>query len=241
MAANPGNNPGFTLAEDSALKKRLSDIPVSDDADAQRIAQVFFRHPEHTTEKTFPYITIELLDIAHATDRQHSLTNMYYANGVGITPDVREKLTSIDYYPSEMDSDDLDIALGSDGFVSMDSFTPVDLIYQVTTYARSQRHDRQLTAIMLRRVTPFQGRGWMEVPEDGTMRRLELLNWASSDILDNEAGYKKRIFRKVFTVRVNAELPVSDIRTTKRALSVHGTLNGHTETLSDDPILSEEF
>jgi len=241
LANNPGLKPGFLEAEDAALKMRLADIPVADDDDPQRVAQVFFRHPVGETEKSYPFITIELLDITHARDRQHSMQDLYYASGIGLTSDQQLSLTNIDYYPDEQNTADLDDLVEDSGFLSTDSYTPVDLVYQVTTYARSNQHDRQLTRTMLRRVTPFQGRGWIEIPEDGTIRRLDVQGWRPADILDGEAGYKKRIFRKVYTLVMNAEIPTSDFIGTKRTLTVEGDITSYTNTLSTDPSLSEEF
>lgn len=242
MASNPGTNPGFTLAEDAALKMRLSSMAVSDDRNPERVAQVFFRHPEKTTEKTYPFVTIELNDIRWASERQHSFQDLYYADSDGLTADQQESLTSIDYAPSELDAAGLAGIVPAGGFLRTDAYTPVDLMYSVTTYARSQLHDRQLSSLMLRRVVPISpGRGWIEIPEDGTIRRLDMMSWNSSDILDGEAGYKKRIFRKVYTLKMNAEMMASDFIETTRALSTQGSLTGHTHSLSNDPYPPEEF
>lgn len=241
MADNPGTNPGFLLAEDAALKMRLASMAVSDDRNTSRPVQVFYRHPEKTTEKSYPFATIEMFDIKHDTEVQHSFTDLYYADGEGISPEKQAELTYVDYYPSEYNEEGLQDLVDGGGFLRMDSFTPVTLTYQVTTYCRSARHDRQLTSLILRRIFPLMGRGWLEIPEDGTLRRLTLLDWRPADILDGEAGYKKRLFRKVYTVTINAELATSDIAATTRALSVHGNLNGHTTTVTNDPITTEEF
>lgn len=227
-------NPGFLFAEDAALKSRLSQMEVS----AGRKVQVFYRHPEKDTEKVYPFATIELLDINHATDRQHSEQQYYYASGVGLTPEQQSRYTSIDYYPSLMTAADLEEEVGGGGFLSTESFVPVNLLYQVTTYTRSAQDDRALTALMLRRVTPFR-RGFIEVPEDGTIRRLDLLNWNGTDILDGEAGYKKRIFRKVYTLSMSAEIPAADLIGLERVLSVHGTLSNHHD--SPSTVLSSSF
>ena len=66
------NRTGFLLAEDQALKEKFSGIQLVDDRDSTRDVQVFFRYPEGETERTYPFITIELLDINHAANRQHS-------------------------------------------------------------------------------------------------------------------------------------------------------------------------
>jgi hypothetical protein len=242
MANNPGTNPGFTLAEDAALKKRLSDLSVSDDKDPLRVAQVFFRHPEKTTEKSYPFITIELTDIRFAAERNHSYTDLYYASSSGLTPAQQSSLSYVDYYPSEIDPAGMEGLVPVGEYLHTDSYVPVDLMYSVTTYTRSQHHDRQLSTLMLRRVVPIMpGRGWIEIPEDGTIRRLDMMGWNSSDILDGEAGYKKRMFRKVYTLKMNAEMPASDFTTLTRALTVEGTMTGTTNPSTNDNQPPEEF
>lgn len=93
---------------------------------------------------------------------------------------------------------------------------------------------------------PFR-RGFIDVPEDGTIRRFDLAGWTSSDLLDQESGFKKRIFRKVFTVQMSAEIPTDDIRTVKRVESVIGEIQDKRDI--EQPfsnriishIISEEF
>jgi len=230
-------NPGFTLAEDAALKQRLSSLYVTDDRNTTRSVSTFFRYPDAEAEKVYPFITLELVDIVHARQRQESKQNYYYTNDAGISASLRNSLSNMDYFPSEYDKAGLDVIVGDSGFISSDEFVPVDLTYQVSTYCRSQRHDRQLTAALLRYVFPFR-RGFIEVPEDGTIRRCDILDWRSADLLDQETGYKKRIFRKVITVQINAELPQTDITAVSKVLTVAGTLKDNEE---DSTVFSNSF
>jgi len=82
----------------------------------------------------------------------------------------------------------------------------------------------------LRRVFRFR-RGFIEIPEDGTMRRLDLMSWSTSNILDQESAYTKRIFRKVYTLQMTAEIPASDLTSTTRATSIHSTINVENHSL----------
>lgn len=224
------SHPGFLLAEDAAIKARFANISVTDDRESTRVADVFFRYPEGEKEKNYPFITIENIGIIHNTRLQHSEQTYYYA------PDAGNASASdpsfINYFPSEMTSDDLNGLLNGSPYLRMDSFVPVTLIYQVATYARSALHDRQLTAKILRRVAPFR-RGFIDIPEDGTVRRFDLISWANSDLLDGEAGYRKRIFRKVYTIHMSAEIPASDITVVKRVESVVGTITNTNNTDSE--------
>jgi len=229
---------GFTIAEDAALKARLSNLSVSDDRDVERVPRVFFRYPEGETENQYPFVTIDLVDINYAPQRQESERTYYYTNDVGVPADRKDNL--LKYYPDEMDEADMATLAGTNGFLTTDQFVPVDLTYQVTTHCRSQRHDRQLTMLILRRVFPLR-RGFIEVPEDGTIRRCDLVDWRQADVLDQEAGYKKRIFRKVFTVTINAEIPQSDLLGAKTVLSVEGEIHDYDPASPSTVTISEDF
>ena len=104
-------------------------------------------------------------------------------------------------------------------FITSKEFVPVDLLYQVSTFTRSALHDRQLSANMLTKVFPFR-RGSIHIDADNTDRRLELLDWSTADLLDPEAGYRKRIFRKVYTLQMSAELPSTDIYGTQQTTEI---------------------
>ncbi len=227
-------NPGFTLAEDAALKNRLRHLTVTDDKNGQRPVQVFFRWPSGETEVVYPMVTIDLVDIRYAPERALSEVNYYYAEGTGLTPEEQETRSTLTYYPSEFNESDLADMVGESGYMSTEQFVPVDLIYQVSTHSRLQRHDRQLTMLMLRRVFPFK-RGFIDIPEDGTIRRCELVSWRNTNVLDQETGYKKDIFRKVFTISISAEIPQSDFIGAQRVETVDGLLtdnNPSTDVLS---------
>jgi hypothetical protein len=225
---------GLFFAEDAALKLRFSNIAVADDKENPRPLNVFFRYPERETEKYYPFITVERIAIAHATNRQESERFYYF---VGSSED-RSDLT---YYPSESNFADI-TAEAQGGRLRMEAPVPINITYLVTTYARNPIHDVQITATMLRRIVPFR-RGYIEIPEDGTIRRLDLLQWQQSDITDQEAGGRKRIFRKVFTLMMNAEIPTSDFSAAYAVDQVNGTISGLTDLNPNVPSSSivEDF
>ena len=227
-------NPGFLLAEDSALKKRLQYLHVTDDRNARRPVKVFFRYPEGETEKEYPFVTIDLLDIGYDTQRQLSDVT-YFLNS-----DPNSYSSSLTYYPSEYSSSDL-LAMSTSGYLYTEQFVAVTLMYQVSVFCRSQRHDRELTAAMLRYVFPFRQTS-LHVPEDNTVRRLALLDWRTADLLDQEAGYRKRVFRKVYTISITAEMPQSDLLQAMTVLELRGTLNDYDpDSIVPTPTLSEDF
>jgi hypothetical protein len=204
---------GFLFAEDEAIKKRFSDLTVSDDREAERPVQVFFRYPEGETERKYPFITIELIDIVHAKNRQHSDTYLdTHRDG---------HPNNLDYWPSTSSASSPNVP-GFDSFRTTE-FTPVDLLYQVSTFTRSAIHDRQLASQMLANIVPYRYSSIM-IEADGTSRRLDLLDWSTADLLDPEAGYRKRIFRKVYTLQMTSEIPTSSLTGLKKVSSVSTTL-----------------
>jgi len=203
-------NPGFLLAEDAALKARFSTLKVSDDRNGQRPVQVFFRYPDAETERSYPFLTIEMIDIVHARNRQHSETQIVYPKtGISGRTDMLNDPNLMTYWPSRVANMETISATGKD-FIVSNEFVPVDILYQVSTFTRSALHDRQLSSQMLSTIVPFR-KGFIEVPEDGTVRRLDLLDWTTADLLDSEAGYRKRIFRKIYTLQMTAEIPSTDM------------------------------
>lgn len=213
---------GFLLAEDEALKKRLASLTVTDDREVSRPVQVFFRYPDVETERTYPFITIEMIDIVHARNRQHSENELYYFNtggGANAPEGWENRPDALNYWPSE--SSDFTNFDNKDSFkvLATNEFVPVDLVYQVSTYTRTALHDRQMTSMMLRKVFPFR-RSSLHIDADNTDRRLEMLDWTTADLLDAESGYRKRIFRKIYTLQMGAELPSTDLYGYKQATSI---------------------
>lgn len=236
--------PGIVFAEEAAIMRRLSTLSVRDDRNDQRVCQVFFDYPERETEKYFPFFTISFIGLSHNTDAQISETQYYYTTQTnGMTPEQISRFSEFNYYPSETNQAGMDVLAQSGGFLTADSFVPVNLLFQITSYCRGVSHDHQLIGLMLTHVTPFR-RGFIEVPEDGTIRRFDLINWTSSNALDQEADYNKRIFRRHYTLQMSAELPASAINGTMQALSVQGLLNVEHQdniTVNDNFDLTEAF
>jgi hypothetical protein len=179
----------FLLSEDEALRNLLKDMVVTDqksvtEAGPQRKVKVYFGQPDQELrDQTYPYITIDMIDINEGTDRA-----------------MRGKAK-----PSYLS----DPVTGPDGTSSYDPEAqdweihwpiPVNIDYQITTYSRQPRHDREILAQILYKKIPM--RFAVLEPNDGTVRRLDLLDIAKRDI--TEQG--KRLFVNAFTVRVSSEI-----------------------------------
>ena len=223
-------NPGFLLAEDAALKARFSTLTVSDDRNGSRPVQVFYRYPEAETERSYPFLTIEMIDLVHAKNRQHSENELTYAKeGIPRRNSFIDSPNELHYWPSRIADLETVTDIEDVEFLSSNEFVPVDLLYQVSTFTRSALHDRQLSSQMLSTIVPFR-KGYIDIPEDGTIRRLDLLDWTTADLLDSESGYRKRIFRKIYTLQMSAEIPSADLFGQRQITSIIPTITALTST-----------
>ena len=173
----------FIVAEDLALKTHLAGLTVSDEKSATRQVKVWFGYPDvEARAQEFPFVTIDLIDILPANDRQNS--------GVMYDPDYNGTVA-----PSAGVSYRYDIPVA------------YDLVYQVTSYARHPRHDR---AIMYQLLNKFPSKfGKLAVPNQlGTetgYRSMFLDGFVKRDAVESETG-NRRLLRNALSVRVVSEM-----------------------------------
>lgn len=166
----------FILNEDAALKDLLTGMTVSDAGNPARPVGVWFGQPDaQVRPQVYPYITLDLIGVYEATERvQAGIVDVTY------TPEGYDENT--DYqaqYP-----------------------IAVDLMYQISTYARQPRHDRQILAQILGAKRLPLRFGMLAIPEDKTARRLDMLGFSKRDYTEDN----KRMFSNVFTVSVSSEI-----------------------------------
>src|SRR5439155_13566416 len=90
--------------------------------------------------------------------------------------------------------------------------------YAVVVMARNILHDLQINTA-LTKVNRLPARfGYLEIPEDGTIRRLDLLSGPENldAIIDN-----KRLFRKSYNIAISTELTLAEIDQIVRVGTVH--------------------
>jgi len=170
----------FLLSEDAALKHKLQGITVSDQtsaaADTTRQVGVWFGQPDQEIRaQSYPYITIQLLDVSRDIEREMK----------GI---VSPSYLAPESFDEETSSFEIDYPI------------PVNLEYQVTSYSRHPRHDRQILAQMMYSKL-FLRNNVLEI-DDGTVRRLDIVDVAKRDTVENQ----RRLFINAFTVRVSSEI-----------------------------------
>jgi len=183
----------FLLGEDQALKLRLQGMTVTDQKatgdNFNRQVAVWFGFPDQEIRaQSYPYVTIEMIDIQHDAGREMRGT------------------TDADYLIPA------DVTVSSDTTYVLDYPIPVNIDYQVTTYSRNPLHDRQIVQQLLFKKLPHRF-GYLEIPEKSvtvgstttntiTVRRMDVMDVSKRDIV--EQG--KRLYQNVVTVRVSSEV-----------------------------------
>jgi len=210
----------FILSEDEALRDLLKGMIVADNQNASRPVGVWFGQPDvEVRAQSFPFVTIDLIDVSEARERvmvSHGVNPWYYDVTI---PELADDFTMP--YP-----------------------IPINLDYQITTFARQPRHDRQILAQLLGQRIPFRF-GAIAVTEKvevvgsdtnllSTARRLDMLGHQKRDTV--EAG--KRLFMNMFTVRISSELPtVSVAKYFYKVTEVTGTTGSFYPTSLTSPEL----
>ena len=181
---------GFLLAEDDALHRYLENIkvPTKPNGDGATDVKVWFRFPEGERQITYPFITINMIDVAPAYELW---TSEYVVNPVGlyrpsVAPTLPEPNTDMGY--------------------AIRPYLPFNISYQITVHTRSNLHDRYLASLFFTDIFPPRP-FWLGVEADNTWRRCELLDFAQQDIPETTESGTKRIFRKIYTISMLAEVP----------------------------------
>lgn len=217
----------FIIAEDEALRDLLKGMTVSDDKNAERSVGVWFGQPDtEVRQQSYPFVTIDLIDISEGTER--------VMNAAYVKPWYDE--------PTNLEAQGIT-------FDDWGTFQPIpmNLDYQVTTFARQPRHDRQIISQILGTRLPFRF-GSLLCKEkqvgtdewDGTARRIDMLGMAKRDTV--ESG--KRLFMNMYTVRVSSEIPAPFLpKLYKRVGSILVEVGEYdpTRELSAPPSFKETF
>lgn len=192
----------FIVAEDLALKTHLAGVTVSDEKSASRQVKVWFGYPDvEVRDQAFPFITIDLIDIVPANERQQQGRFTDTDNRGTQTPVANSRFTY-----------DVPVAY--------------DLIYQVTSYTRHPRHDR---AVMYQLMNKFPSKyGKLAVPNElGTetgYRSMFLDGFVKRDSVEGETG-NRRLLRNVWTLRVVSEMSAAAANAIKlvQAVEINAT------------------
>lgn len=177
----------FLIAEDEAIKTLLGGITVFDEKNPSRPVKVWFGYPDiEIRTQEFPFITIDLVDIVPANDRQTS--------GRLSDTDYRGTITPVNNKSYEYE-------------------VPVayDLVYQLTTHARHPRHDRSILFQMWNKFPSKFGKLAVsnQLGTETAVRSMFVDGFVKRDTFNSEDGGNRRLLRNVFTVRVVSEMTPS--------------------------------
>lgn len=171
----------FLLKEEYALKDLISGITVQDGKSAARPMKVWFNQPDvEITAVTYPYALIDLVDIQQSRERQVGGGTIYDSDLNGAVPD-------------------------GGSIYSYEQPVLYDLYYQITTYARHPRHDREIIRQMLKYKTPGKW-GYLPVPNiDESIyeyKHMFVESYAKRDTITDD----RRLYRNTITVRILSEM-----------------------------------
>ena len=170
----------FLLDEDLALRKKLQGIVVTDQRSASdgttRPVGVWFGQPDQEIrDQTYPYITIDMIGITEDTSRA-----------------MRGLVAPTYYAPNELPP--------TQSYL-VDMPIPVNIDYQITTYSRHPRHDREIISQLLHQ------------------NLLDVLGVAKRDVTEQA----KRLFVNAITVRVSSEVVQGVIDNLYKVREIHIT------------------
>lgn len=174
----------FILDEDQGIKTLVSGLFVSDENNSRRKVGVWFGMPDvEVRARSYPFLTVDLVGLAEDKTRQMSGR---YVHDFQYTPEgFPNKRADSDIYVSDLPPE------------------AYNLTYQVSSWARNPRHDRQLLGQLLSGPLPLRW-GFCAVGSGDaeTIRRLDI-RMDKRDTADSDG---KRLFRNVFTCQMSSEL-----------------------------------
>jgi hypothetical protein len=145
---------------------------------------VWFGYPDvETRAQEFPFVTIDLIDIIPANDRQ-----------------VQGRLADNDYRGT---------VSPQTGYVyTYDYPVAYDIVYQLTTYARHPRHDRAILFQMWNKFPAKYGKLPVknELGTQTSQRSMFVDGYAKRDTFEDAESGNRRLLRNVFTLRVVSEM-----------------------------------
>jgi hypothetical protein len=185
----------FIISEDRALHAKLQGMTVTDQKaendGVPRQVGVWFGQPDQEIRtQSYPYITIDLINVQRDPTRE-------------MRTDFRA--------PGYLQPDDLEPGTA----YTVSDIVPINLDYQITSYARHPYHDRAIMSQLLSNRLPIRF-GVLDV-DDNTVRRLDVLDVSKRDSV--ESG--KRLFVNAITIRVSSEIPNGTLQQLNEVLEVH--------------------
>lgn len=193
----------FLQNEDAALKLKLQGLTVTDatsDPVNSRRVQVRFQDPEYElADATYPLVLLSHTGIERAEEREsRGLVTMNYA------PEGYEPWTPL--------------ADPNASPYTTETPIPVNIRYAIQVFARKSQHLIQLTGALMGFYRLPPRFGFLQIPQDGTVRRLDILGGPEYRETKDESN--KRIFIAMYEILVSSEIFWSDIEAMPTVLKV---------------------
>jgi hypothetical protein len=200
--------------EASAFKQKFTGLTTpTPNQGAPADVGVWFRTPENEIrDMTFPAIVLEYAGVNKADEREHrGVTTLPYipeefpdAGYQSVDEQTGEPVT---FSPGLPEGEDFDP--NNSPFKVRDYPIPYDVDFTVTIYSRYQDQLLPLVTALSKidRIPPRFG--YLEVPEDGTVRSLFVIG--GPELVTGRDGEGRRLFQAVYRVRVPSELSLYDI------------------------------
>jgi hypothetical protein len=151
---------------------------------------VRYRMPEtEFSNVTFPLIIIDRQSILKDDEREHrgKVRLTYTPESVGAWNPLVESPATSPY--------------------NVDFPIPFNINYALTVYSRKEQHNMELVGILAQQDYLPARFGYLEIPEDGTVRSLFLEGGPEFEAAKDNDG--KRIYRTHYVVRIATEMPPS--------------------------------
>jgi hypothetical protein len=217
--------------ESEALKKHLAGVRVTASAYPQgREVPVGFVSPQFELRAAaYPGVYLSYAGTTRAKEREvRGRANLMYAPP-GFPTDVLVPKDFEDKENTETEAWNLTFDKDKSPYTVWDHPIPYDLDFNITVVTRDYQQMFEIIA-QLDEMEKIPARfGGLEVPQDGTIRTLELLGGPDTSSLKDEDG--KRLLQTIYTVRVASEINLYDIEGVQRIDTIDLQVDSSVHTL----------
>lgn len=198
---------GWLYVESRAIKKKLQGIRVtaSNYPEGREVPVGFIGPDFEVRNAEYPGIYLTYGDMVRATDREHRGTAALEYAPSGFPSDV--------LVPADMEDKENAgvVAWDEAGFDRLSSpyrFTehplPYNFVFQIAVLTRNHQQAFEIMSHLSSDHYLHDRWGYLEVPEDGTIRTLELTGGPDVSVIRDEDG--KRLVQVLYSVSVSSEL-----------------------------------
>lgn len=208
--------------ESAALKKKLTGVRVTaSNYPAGREVPITFVNPDFELRNAaYPGIYLSYAGTTRAADREHRGPTLLpyappgYNHHVQVPADWDDKEST-----ETVDWSEEGYEPRKSPYKVEDTPVPYNLDFNITVLTRNYQQMFEIIA-ELDEIDRIPARfGGLEVPEDGTVRTLDLLGGPETEAIRDEDG--KRLLQSVYSVRVAAELSLYEVQQVKRVVTVN--------------------